>query len=1231
MKLFLIKPLILTFILALLSGCATKKEQYGSNVDSSSSLNDKDSTNIAHTFYLIGDAGNTTEEVSKSILNALTEKLKVADKNSTLLFLGDNVYPKGIPSKKSDPNYESAEQKLLNQLEITKSFKGQTIFIPGNHDWYSGIEGLKKQEDLVQEFLNDKKGFSPRKGCAIDDVEINDNVLLVTIDSEWYLEDWNNSPTINDDCDIKTREAFFVELEDLLNKNKEKTVVLAMHHPLMSNGSHGGQYSLLKQIYPVGNKVPLPVIGSFLNLVRATSGVSPQDIQNKLYTKFINRIEALIKGQDNVVVVSGHDHNLQYIDYQNIKQIVSGAGSKEEAAKAVFPNDFSYGKKGFAILTVYKNGKASVSFHNEDKVLFQHTVLHAHNNTFAKYKDDFPATINASVYTKDRTKKSAAFSLIFGKHYRQYYSIPIDAKTVNLDTLYGGLTPTRAGGGHQSKSLRLVDTNGKEYAMRALKKSASRFLQAVAFKDQFVQEAFENTYAEDFLLDFYTSAHPYTSLAVGHLAEKIGVSHTNPKLFYVPKQNALQEFNTDYGDELYFIEEHVSEEQKDLASFNKPEDIISTEDVLEKLHDDEKYHIDEKAYIRARLLDMLIGDWDRHHDQWRWGEYKEGDKVFYKPIPRDRDQAFPKYDGALLAILMNIPDLRHMQTFKDEIKNVKWFNREPYTLDLAMLKTATANDWIEQANYIQQHLSDKDIDQAFRSLPKVLQDQTVTSIQGKLKSRKKELVKYAVSYAKTLEKRILIVGTNKKEQFIIEKKAGDIIKVTVNRIKKEGTELQYVKTISGKRTKHLWIYGLDDDDVFEVKGKAKSSIRTILLGGANHDNYAVENGAGIRIIDFKSKNNSFDTDKLTKQQLTDDYTVNTYNYTLPKYNAFSGLPTIGYNPDDGVKLGIIANYTVNNFKQNPYSRKHILKANYYFATSGFELMYTFKAPKISNKWDFNLETRFTSPNFAINFFGYGNETINTDDLSGKNFNRVKIRNIKVAPQFEKIGDFGSRLQLQTSFESVEVSQTTGRFIASPNIVNPLVFESQQFAGVMIGYHFENYDTPSFPTLGMGFSLIGSWKMNLNETEKNFPTIESKLNFNHKIDPYGKWVIAAVVKGKAILNNNYEFYQGAVLGGDTNLRGFRNERFLGKSSFYQSSDLRYNIGNIKESIVPMSYGVLAGFDYGRVWLDGEDSSKWHQAIGAGLWLNGIDTLTARLTYFKSRDEEARVSFGLGFAF
>ena len=340
-------------------------------------------------------------------------------KNASLLVLGDNIYPKGMPDKKDKKAYGIALEKLNDQLAISKGFKGKTIFIPGNHDWYSGISGLRRQEKIVNNYLDDKKAFLPSDGCPIDDKKINDQVCLVTIDSQWFLEDWDKIPNMNDDCTIKTREAFFEELESILNKNQDKTIILALHHPLMSNGTHGGQFSLEKQLFPLEQKIPLPVLGSFVNFLRKTSGISPQDIQNKQYQILVKRIKTLLQKQDNVIVVSGHDHNLQYIENDNIKQIISGAGSKSEAARAIYPNDFSYGKNGYATLTAYTNGKTELRFYgienNQTKVIFQKTLLEPKIVVTKNYASSFPATTKTSVYTPDMTTKSSFHNFVFGK------------------------------------------------------------------------------------------------------------------------------------------------------------------------------------------------------------------------------------------------------------------------------------------------------------------------------------------------------------------------------------------------------------------------------------------------------------------------------------------------------------------------------------------------------------------------------------------------------------------------------------------------------------------------------------------------------------------------------------------------------------------------------------------------------------------------------------------------
>jgi len=1227
-------PLAVLFLGFLINSCATKHVQLGSKNPAVIKDDFENPAAVSHTFYLIGDAGNSNEEKSKKLLSVFENRLEKADSSATLIFLGDNIYPKGMP-KLGNADRPLAEEKLANQLKLAKNFKGKTIVIPGNHDWYNGIDGLKEQEQFVNDYLKKKKSFLPKKGCGIDHVDINDNVSLIVIDSEWYLEKWDKHPTINDNCDIKTREQFFDELESELNKSQKKTTIIAVHHPLMSNGTHGGQFSLEKQLFPLESKIPLPVIGTIINFLRKTTGVSPQDLQNKKYNAFLKRVKTLIQDKDNVVVVSGHDHNLQYIENDNIKQVISGSGSKTEAARAINKLDFSAGENGYSVLEILKNGASKVSFYgigadNKEKLLFKTQALQARPKAnLREYPNTFPTAKDTSVYTVKMTTKGGAYRFLWGNHFRKYYSMPIHATSVTLDTLYGGLKPTISGGGHQSLSLRLEDSKGREYVMRALHKSATRFLQSVAFKDQSVEKAFRETYTEGFILDFYTTSHPYTPFVVGQLADRVGINHTNPVLYYVPKQNRLALFNEDYGNALYMVEERPTDAFKDLESFGKPPKIVGTDDVLLNLQADEKYEVDEKAYIRARMFDILIGDWDRHEDQWRWGEYKENGKVIYRPIPRDRDQAFTMYDGTLLSILMNIPALRHMRKFDEDLKNVKWFNREAYNLDLAFVTKSDESEWINQAKYIVNNLSDAEIDLAFKKLPKKVQDQTIDKIKSQLKIRKTHLEKYAREYYKVLQKTVLVVGTEKKDRFVITR-IGKTTKVQVFRLKKEGEELVSERTYKCPETTELWIYGLGDEDVFDVRGKGSKKIKVRLLGGQDKDKYDVASGGKVKIYDFKSKENDIKSSWSVRKKLSDNYEINTYDYEKPKYDVFAGYPLLGFNPDDGVKIGAVVNYTVNGFNRFPYSQRHSIKGMYYFATSGYELSYKGIFPRFIGKWNLVLDALYTSSNFSINYFGYGTNTIDERERYGRDFNRVKMSTISVTPAFQRNGEHGSSFTIKPSFERIRVDSTANRFVTLPGNVNPDVFDYKNFADINAEYSFENYDNNSNPTLGVTFSILGGYKMNINDTDRKFPYAESKLGFNYKLTKSGRVVLATLVKGKMLFENDFEFYQAATVGGDFDLRGFRNQRFSGKQSLYQTTDIRWNLGKLQNGFAPLSYGVFGGFDYGRVWLENDASNKWHQSAGGGFWINGVNLLTAKFSYFYSSDG-GRVSAGLGFGF
>ncbi|WP_139958612.1 metallophosphoesterase [Flavicella sediminum] len=1185
---------------------------------------------LVYSMYLIGDAGNASLNETTFTLKALENKLKIAGKNSTALFLGDNIYPVGMPSKKHKKKRALAEHRIKTQTDILKDFNGTSIFIPGNHDWYSnGLNGLEREQKFIEKELQNKNVFFPQDGCPLEKIDLTDDLVIIAIDSQWYLEDWNKHPTMNDNCPyIKSKRKFFEELKGMLNKNSEKTVVIALHHPVFTNGTHGGKYSAKSHLFPLGNSIPLPGVGSFFNLLRETSGLSPQDLQNKNYSELANKIVTLSQPYKKVVFVSGHDHNLQFLKKKNKIQIVSGSASKKSATKLGSDTGFTYGHEGYSQLNFYKDGSAKVVFYgtseNAEKKVFQAEVFPADKAYTKKFPKEERKTFVTSIYSKEQTDKSFLYKLLWGDHYRRYYSKNIEAPIVLLDTLFGGLTPVKKGGGNQSNSIRLEDKTGKQYVMRALKKSATRFLQSVAFQEEYVTEKFEDTYTEDLLLDFYTSAHPFTPFVVDDLSKPLGIYHTNPNLYYIPKQDALQKYNEQFGNQLYMIEERAASGHGNLESFGFADKVISTDDLFKNLRKSKDYTVDEPAYVRARLFDLLIGDWDRHADQWRWAEFKEGDKRFYRPVPRDRDQAFSNYDGLLLTSLTRlIPSVRLMQTYDTEIRSIKWFSDEPYPLDLAFLQNNEKAMWLKEAKFIQDNLTDEIIDHAFEDVPEEVKDESLLKIKNTLKYRRAKLLDIASYYNAYLLKFVTLKGTDKDDWFeILHKEDKKTVVQHFNIKNGEKGKLIKENIYDGGLTKEIWIYGLDDDDHFVISGDAKGHSKIKLIGGQNKDTYVVNDNPNVKIHDFKSKKNKFQA-KRKFLELSDRYTEQVYDYRKIKKNVNQLMPSLGLNPDDGLKYGFLNTFTHYGFLRNPFTYKHAFGAMYYNATEGFELTYNGEFATSKTNWNLGIESRFTSPNYSINFFEFGNETENKGKEKGKDYNRVKLSTISLAPSFIWKGFSEATFKLSLPFEAIEIEETEGR------ITSESIYERAYFAGMKAQFSYSHYDNISLPTLGFAFDVSAAYSSNLNGDHDN-SYVKSMMSFVHKLNSSGKITLSTKLKGHLVFQDEFEIYQAASIGGADGLRGFRNQRFTGKNSFYQNTDIRFTLKEKNTALVPVSYGVALGYDYGKVWMIGESSTKWHAAYGGSLWLNANGLATGNLALFSSEDG-LRVSFGIGFGF
>lgn len=1140
---------------------------------------------------------NTGDTQNTWVLSQIAEDAETAQ-NPMLLVLG-NAVPK-----------ESFKKVIGQQLQILKALKKEIVLIPGNNEWNeNGFKGVRDIEKYIQK--NSKAKFYPNDGEPIKKIDISENIVLITIDSQWFLEDWNQHVYINEASDIQNRSLFFLEFENLIKKAQGKIKIVAIHHPIET---------LTKQ-----------------GLLRNTAAPSVQDYQNKQYKALRKRLKTIARLNEDIIFVSGHDQNLQYIN-KRVPQIISGAGGVLKNVKNAKDGSFAIAENGYSRLDIHTNGKVTVRFFTVqeggsksvfDKVIFKSNT--AETTAVLPTNNTFPKAQKASIYTKDATDKSGFYKGLWGNHYREFYSKQVNAQVVTLDTLMGGLTPIKRGGGQQSKSLRLEDGSGKQFVMRALKKSTTKFLQANAFQEVYIGDALDGTVVDKFLADFYTTSHPYTPFAIGGLSDAIEVSHTNPKLYYIPKQITLGVYNDEFGDELYMIEEHVGDTQIGAKSFGKPKKILSTADVLQEINKSGKSVVDEPSYIRARLFDMLLGDWDRHEDQWRWALFKNEDgKEYCKPIPRDRDQAFSKYDGGLISILTRIvPGLRKMQTYDEDLRSAKWFATSPYHLDLTLINSSDWDVWEKETQYIQKNITDDIIEKAFEAIPEEIKGETIEDIKMKLKGRRGNLMKIAREYYAYLNKFEVITGTQKGDDFIITRLPNG--KTTIDIHRKDLGILN--RTFAKEVTNEIWIYGLDGKDNFLVEGEGTDLIPIRIVGGKKNDTYNFKNTRKVKLYDYKSKENTI-VNKASKKWLVNDYGINNYDHRKVKHSFNQLLPIIAFNPDDGLKLGIHNTNTLYGLQRNPFTQKQAISAAYYNSTSGFDLAYKGEFSNFFHGWNFGVEGLYTSPNFAENFFGFGNESTYDKEAVDLDFNRVRVRKWNAAISFIYRGTNGGAFHIKPLLESFEVDNTAERFINDPlNVLpNATIFEKQTYAGAEFVYEYQNKDNAAFPTLGMDIKITGGYKTNVGNTsaENNFSYLIPELVLDHKLDSKGFLVLATKLGGEMVLGDNFEFYHGAEIGGNNGLRGFRNERFIGKHSFYQNTDLRISLGGMRTSVIPLRFGFSGSFDYGRVWLENDTSNVWHNSYGGSLWISGVDAITANIGYFNSTDG-GRIVFALGFGF
>ncbi|HEX8658273.1 MAG TPA: hypothetical protein VF690_12095 [Hymenobacter sp.] len=438
--------------------------------------------------------------------------------------------------------------------------------------------------------------------------------------------------------------------------------------------------------------------------------------------------------------------------------------------------------------------------------------------------------------------RGAAWRFFWGTHYRAWWNTPVTVPVLRLATAApGGLTPLQAGGSFQSHTLRLRAASGREYVLRSVDKDASLALPAGPVRRVLGR----------LMKDQTSAAHPYGAYVAAELAAAAGVYHANPRLVYVPDDPGLGSFRAEFGQALYLLEERPEGDQRGVASFGHSPAVVNTARMLQTISQRPSARVDARAYLRARLLDLWLGDWSRREDQWRWASFPQPDGVLYRPIPRDRDQAFFLFDDGLITRLVSwfVPKY---QSFHATIGpgNVAGLTTTARALDRTLLRTLSADDYRQEADSLRRRLTDAVLARALAAGPPETRAAVAARLGPLLRARREQLPGVAQRYYEILAREAWVVGTDRAERFVVSGAGPGRVRVQVlARRPAQPDSLLADRVYDRETTTQLHVYGLAGNDIFELLPPLKSGIDVRLYDGAGRDIVLNQTQSGADVAD----------------------------------------------------------------------------------------------------------------------------------------------------------------------------------------------------------------------------------------------------------------------------------------------------------------------------------------------------------------------------------------------
>jgi len=1182
-------------------------------------------------FIIIGDAGKL-KDGKNAVVEAAAKYISVSDSNTTVLFLGDNIYPKGLPDEENK-TYPSSAAVLKTLMTPFKNYQAKVYVVPGNHDWQKGgtdgWRNIKRQGQFVNGLNQGNTFFVPEDGCpGPREININDDVVLVIMDTQWWLHT-NNKPGSDDDCDCKTEEEVLTRLRDIAYRNSGKKILFAAHHPLRSYGPHGGYYTWKQHIFPfidLSKKayLPVPIVGSLYPLIRGAFG-NVEDLMHPLYKGMIKGIENALSEAQDVTFVGGHEHNMQLIRDAKRNYVVSGSAANRERVKISEKTLFASDENGFSEILYASDGEQIIQYHSVDEE-GKHTIRYTYHVPQVEIRKKEKALLNDETFPDSITVRIApqynevsnGHRKIWGEHYRKIWATPVALKVFKINQQNGGLTIIKKGGGQQTKSLRLQDSNGKQWVLRTIQKNPEMAL----------PPNLRATIAKTIIQDQISAANPFAPLAVPILADAIQVPHANPKILFVPDDPALGIYRGEFANTICIFEEREP----------GAEETLSTIKVMEKLEEDNDNRVDQKAVLRARMLDLLIGDWDRHEDQWRWKQEKIKKKTIYSPIPRDRDQVFYINTGIIPSIASRKWLLPKFQGFSSTVRDVNGFMYNGRYFDRSFLNELERTEWEEVILKIQSSITDEVINQSVRQLPDTIFKLIGNTLINDLISRRNNLLKTGLTYYSFLSKAIDVPASDKRDLFRVDTKPdGDAI-ITLQKIKKDNSagDTIYRRTIEKETTKEVRLFGRGDKDGFVANGNYKPGFKIRMIGGGSVDSFYVSHStasAQLLIYDRSDKENKYPK-RGALLRTSKDENVNQYDSRSFRYDRLAPLATFAINLDDGLMLGAGGVYTKYGFRREPFAARHSLLVGKALATNASFLRYKGDITNVIGHADLDMYFNMAAPNNTVNFFGVGNETT-SKRISDAGIRYYRTRYNLVDMQVKLKWSLSKHFKIfagpAAQFFNMNLDDNIGRFIIeyAQQQNDSSLFGQKTFVGGVFGYEVDTRNNTMLPTRGIYWRTSVVSMQQVVKSSNRFTQIRTDMSMYLSFSRNPKIVIAHRIGGGTSFGEP-QFFQMFSIGGEGHLLGYRKYRFTGNSMMYDNVELRFKLFDFASFLFPGTVGLVAFNDVGRIWATNEESSKWYWGFGGGFYI--IPAQTIVVTALAGYSEEGVLPYiNMGFRF